>query len=93
MHSYQMQMHMQYSQSPLCVFYLWQKLFTETDAVLSPGTPNIDESVSGLLTTVEKSILFIGPQLKDNHTKMENNEIGNTFELMNLMISILGTNS
>lgn len=93
MHSYQMQMHMQYSQSPLCVFYLWQKLFTETDAVLSPGTPNIDESVSGLLTTVEKSILFIGPQLKDNHTKMENNKIGNTFELMNLMISILGTNS
>lgn len=88
-----MQMHMQYSQSPLCVFYLWQKLFTETDAVLSPGTPNIDESVSGLLTTVEKSILFIGPQLKDNHTKMENNNIGNTFELINLMISILGTNS
>uniref|UniRef100_A0A3Q4M514 Uncharacterized protein n=1 Tax=Neolamprologus brichardi TaxID=32507 RepID=A0A3Q4M514_NEOBR len=31
--------------------------------------------VSGLLTTVEKSILFIGPQLKDNHTKMENNKI------------------
>lgn len=77
-----MQMHTQYSQSPLCVFYLWQKLFTETDAMLSPGTPNIDESVSGLLTTVEKSILFIGPQLKDKHTKMENNKIGNTFELM-----------
>lgn len=54
---------------------LLEKLFTETDAVLSPGTPNIDESVSGLLTTVEKSILFIGPQLKDNHTKMENNKI------------------
>lgn len=50
--------------------------------MLSPGTPNIDESVSGLLTTVEKSILFIGPQLKDKHTKMENNKIGNTFELM-----------
>lgn len=88
-----MQMHTQYSQSPLCVFRLWQKLFTETDAMLSPGTQNIDESVSGLLTAVEKSILFLGPQLKDNHTKMENNKIGNTFELMNLMISILGTNS
>lgn len=61
--------------------------------MLSPGTQNIDESVSGLLTAVEKSILFIGPQLKDNHTTMENNKIGNTFELTNLMISILGTNS
>ncbi|CAI5679646.1 unnamed protein product [Oreochromis niloticus] len=54
---------------------LLEKLFTETDAILSPGTLNIDASVSELLTTMEESILFIGPQLKNKHIKMENNRI------------------
>lgn len=54
---------------------LLEKLFTETDKILSPGTLDSSEGVSGLLTTVEDAILFIGPQLKHNRTKMENNEI------------------
>ncbi|XP_030595316.1 adhesion G protein-coupled receptor E1 [Archocentrus centrarchus] len=54
---------------------LLEKLFTETDKILSPATLDSSEGVSGLLTTVEDSILFIGPQLKNSHTRMENNKI------------------
>ncbi|XP_026159236.1 CD97 antigen [Mastacembelus armatus] len=53
---------------------LLEKLFTATEAILSPGLLNNDEHVTGLLDTVETSIMLIGPQLKDNRTKIETNE-------------------
>ncbi|XP_060940383.1 adhesion G protein-coupled receptor E5 isoform X1 [Limanda limanda] len=53
---------------------LLEKLFTATEAVLSPGRPDTAEDVSLLLGTVENSIMFIGPQLKGNHTKIQTNE-------------------
>ncbi|XP_034441282.1 CD97 antigen isoform X1 [Hippoglossus hippoglossus] len=53
---------------------LLEKLFTATVAVLSPGRPDSAEDVSVLLGTVENSIMFIGPQLKNNYTKIETTE-------------------
>ncbi|XP_028256735.1 CD97 antigen-like isoform X2 [Parambassis ranga] len=53
---------------------LLEKLFTATQVILSPGHVNSSEDVSGLLSTVEKSLLLIGPQLKGNRTKMETTE-------------------
>ncbi|XP_028300718.1 CD97 antigen isoform X2 [Gouania willdenowi] len=53
---------------------LLKKLFNATQVILSPGNLNNSEGVSGLLTTVENSILFIGPQLKLNHTKLTTTE-------------------
>ncbi|CAB1443218.1 unnamed protein product [Pleuronectes platessa] len=53
---------------------LLEKLFTATDAVLSPGRPDSAEEVSLLLGTLENSIMFIGPQLKKNYTKIETAE-------------------
>ncbi|XP_047434886.1 adhesion G protein-coupled receptor E5 isoform X2 [Mugil cephalus] len=53
---------------------LLEQLFTATEEILSPRHPghlNSTEGMSGLLSTVEKSILFIGPQLKGNRTKIE----------------------
>ncbi|XP_035516192.1 adhesion G protein-coupled receptor E5 [Morone saxatilis] len=53
---------------------LLEKLFTATEAILSPGHLNSSDDVSGLLSTVEKAIMLIGPQLKDSHTKIETTE-------------------
>ncbi|XP_061577247.1 adhesion G protein-coupled receptor E2-like [Cololabis saira] len=53
---------------------LLEKLFTATVSILSPGPLNSSDSVSGLLGTVEDSILLIGPQLKANATKMDTTE-------------------
>ncbi|XP_029943399.1 CD97 antigen isoform X1 [Salarias fasciatus] len=54
-----------------------EKLFTATEKILEPGsfgTVNIGEDVSGLLSTVENSVRFIGPLLKDNRTKLATTE-------------------
>ncbi|KAG7223729.1 hypothetical protein INR49_026411 [Caranx melampygus] len=53
---------------------LLERLFTETDAILSPGPLKSSHHVSKLLSTMENSILLIGPQLNDNITKMETTE-------------------
>ncbi|XP_019939714.2 adhesion G protein-coupled receptor E5 [Paralichthys olivaceus] len=53
---------------------LLAKLFTATNAVLSPGRQDRGEDVSVLLSTVDNSIMFIGPQLKKNHTKINTTE-------------------
>uniref|UniRef100_A0A3Q2DKH2 Adhesion G protein-coupled receptor E5 n=1 Tax=Cyprinodon variegatus TaxID=28743 RepID=A0A3Q2DKH2_CYPVA len=50
---------------------LLEKLLTATDSVLSSGDVESEDGVSGLLNTMEKAILLIGPQLKANDTKME----------------------
>ncbi|KAM9363638.1 adhesion G protein-coupled receptor E5-like [Symphorus nematophorus] len=50
---------------------LLEKLFTATEAILSPGHLTSSEDVSELLGTVESAIMLIGPQLKHNHTKLE----------------------
>uniref|UniRef100_A0A3Q3MB48 CD97 antigen-like n=1 Tax=Labrus bergylta TaxID=56723 RepID=A0A3Q3MB48_9LABR len=56
-----------------CLLFLplLQKLFTATDAILSPHHLDSSEAVSGLLDAVENSVRVIGPQLKGNHTKIE----------------------
>lgn len=59
------------------VLQLGQKLFTATDALFSPGHLDSSVDVSGLLSTVENSIKLIGPQLKNNRTKIETHETGN----------------
>ncbi|XP_068448679.1 adhesion G protein-coupled receptor E5 isoform X2 [Clinocottus analis] len=48
---------------------LLEKLFTATEAILSPGHLDSSEDVSGLLGTVENAIMLIGPQLTDGRTK------------------------
>ncbi|XP_070838706.1 adhesion G protein-coupled receptor E5 [Chaetodon trifascialis] len=53
---------------------LLEKLFTATEAILSPGHLDSSEDVSKLLGTMENAIMLIGPQLKHNHTKLETNE-------------------
>nr|XP_046263555.1 adhesion G protein-coupled receptor E5 isoform X2 [Scatophagus argus] len=53
---------------------LLEKLFTATEVVLSPGYLDRSEDVSHLLSTVEKAIMLIGPQLKDHNTKLETSE-------------------
>ncbi|XP_031145049.1 adhesion G protein-coupled receptor E5 [Sander lucioperca] len=53
---------------------LLEKLFTATEAILSPGQLDSSEDVSGLLSTVENAIMLIGPQLKDNRTKIQTSE-------------------
>lgn len=53
---------------------LLEKLFTATEAILSPGHLDSSEDVSGLLGTVENAIRLIGPQLKHNLTKLETTE-------------------
>ncbi|KAE8300794.1 CD97 antigen Leukocyte antigen CD97 CD97 antigen subunit alpha CD97 antigen subunit beta Precursor [Larimichthys crocea] len=53
---------------------LLEKLFTATDAILSPGQLNNSEYVTGLLGTVENAIMLIGPQLKANSNKIETTE-------------------
>lgn len=55
-----------------------QKLFTATDAILSPGLMENSKHVSGLLSTLENSIMLIGPQLKHNSSKIETTETGNS---------------
>ncbi|XP_041640811.1 adhesion G protein-coupled receptor E5 [Cheilinus undulatus] len=49
---------------------LLTKLLKATDAILSPDHLDNSNSVSGLLDTVENSIRVIGPQLKENHTRI-----------------------
>lgn len=64
--------------SPSCVFQLGQKLFTATEAILSPGPLNSSDDVTLLLGTVENAIKLIGPQLKENHTtELETPDTGN----------------
>ncbi|XP_027138925.1 adhesion G protein-coupled receptor E2 isoform X2 [Larimichthys crocea] len=53
---------------------LLEKLFTATEAILSPGQLNNSEYVTGLLGTVENAIMLIGPQLKANSNKIETTE-------------------
>ncbi|XP_034542740.1 adhesion G protein-coupled receptor E1 [Notolabrus celidotus] len=53
---------------------LLEKLFTATDAILSPDQLESSEDVSGLLGAVENSIRVIGPQLKRNRTRIETNK-------------------
>ncbi|GAA6220141.1 CD97 antigen-like [Lates japonicus] len=53
---------------------LLEKLFTATVSVLSPGPLDNSDHVSKLLSTVENSIMLIGPQLKANRTKIETTE-------------------
>uniref|UniRef100_A0A1A8NUH7 CD97 molecule n=1 Tax=Nothobranchius pienaari TaxID=704102 RepID=A0A1A8NUH7_9TELE len=54
---------------------LLEKLLTATDSILSPGPVITSADVSGLLGTMENSILLIGPQLKGNGTKMGTTEM------------------
>ncbi len=71
--------HKQYSHfPPSCVLQLGQKLFTATVTLLSSGQLNSNEDMSKLLSTVENAIMFIGPQLKDNSTKIETTKTGNS---------------
>ncbi|XP_068178021.1 adhesion G protein-coupled receptor E5-like [Antennarius striatus] len=49
---------------------LLQKLFTTTETILSSGSLN-SEDVTRLLSTVENSILLIGPQLNDSYKMLE----------------------
>ncbi|XP_075946885.1 adhesion G protein-coupled receptor E5 [Anarhichas minor] len=53
---------------------LLKKLFTATEAILSPGHLDSSEDVSGLLVAVENAIMLIGPQLKDGRTKTTTTE-------------------
>ncbi|XP_069023892.1 adhesion G protein-coupled receptor E5 [Embiotoca jacksoni] len=53
---------------------LLENLLTATDGILSPGLPESSEGVSELLTTVENSILLIGPQLKRDRTPIDTAE-------------------
>ncbi|XP_029991385.1 CD97 antigen isoform X2 [Sphaeramia orbicularis] len=53
---------------------LLEKLFTATEVMLSPGQLDNTEDVSELLSTVEDSIRFVGPQLKDNSTRIETSQ-------------------
>ncbi|XP_028999081.1 adhesion G protein-coupled receptor E5 [Betta splendens] len=50
---------------------LLEKLSTATDAILSGGLLKSENHVTELLSTVEGSILLIGPLLKHNSSKME----------------------
>ncbi|XP_029358553.1 CD97 antigen [Echeneis naucrates] len=50
---------------------LLEKVLTATDAIKSPALLSSTGHVSALLSTLENSIKLIGPQLKDNLTKME----------------------
>lgn len=43
-----------------------------------------EDGVSGLLNTMEKAILLIGPQLKANDTKMETKKTGIITSMMSL---------
>ncbi|XP_058497391.1 adhesion G protein-coupled receptor E1 [Solea solea] len=53
---------------------LLERILTATDAILSPGHVDSSEGVSALLSTLENSIMLIGPQLKKNLTRMGTNE-------------------
>ncbi|XP_070787072.1 adhesion G protein-coupled receptor E5-like [Enoplosus armatus] len=53
---------------------LLEKLFTATVAILSPGHVDSSDGVTRLLGVVENAIMLIGPQLKDNRTKLETTE-------------------
>ncbi|XP_069570704.1 adhesion G protein-coupled receptor E5 [Brachyistius frenatus] len=53
---------------------LLENLLTATDGILSPGLLESSEGVSELLTTVENSILLIGPQLKRDRTTIDTAE-------------------
>ncbi|XP_040892111.1 adhesion G protein-coupled receptor E2 isoform X2 [Toxotes jaculatrix] len=53
---------------------LLEKLLTATDNILSPAPLKSSKHVSMLLSTVENFIKLIGPQLKNNYTKMETTE-------------------
>lgn len=53
---------------------LLEKLFTATDAILSPGPLSSSQDVSNLLSTMENSIMFIGPQLKVGVSNLETSE-------------------
>lgn len=55
-----------------------QKLLTATDAILSPGLVENSKHVSGLLSTMENSIMLIGPQLKHNRSRIETSVTGNS---------------
>ncbi|XP_064815286.1 adhesion G protein-coupled receptor E1-like isoform X2 [Oncorhynchus masou masou] len=50
---------------------LLENVFTEMDGLLSHAILNNSREVSGLLGTVEDTMRFIGPQLRDTHTTME----------------------
>ncbi|XP_041958798.1 adhesion G protein-coupled receptor E1-like isoform X1 [Alosa sapidissima] len=51
---------------------LLKDMLTGTDEFLSSGQGVDDSSqVTGLLTMMEKAMMLIGPQMKQNHTKME----------------------
>lgn len=75
--------------SPSCFLQLGQKLFTATETILSPGPLDSSEDVSGLLGTVENSIMLIGPQLKDNRTKLETRETGNNVHKLSCDLHIV----
>lgn len=62
---------------PSCVLQLGQKLFTATEAILSPGPLNSSDDVTLLLGTVENAIMLIGPQLKESRTKLNTTDTGN----------------
>ncbi|KAM9856424.1 adhesion G protein-coupled receptor E5 [Aulostomus maculatus] len=49
-------------------------LLTASEGVLTSGNLDRSEDMSKLLNLVEDSIKIIGPQLKKNHTRIENNE-------------------
>ncbi|KAG9330616.1 hypothetical protein JZ751_023700 [Albula glossodonta] len=48
-----------------------EKLFTKADEILSSGPPGGGSQVSALLGSVENAMRLIGPQMKQNHTRME----------------------
>ncbi|XP_041958774.1 adhesion G protein-coupled receptor E1-like isoform X6 [Alosa sapidissima] len=55
---------------------LLEDMLTGTDEFLSSGQGVDDSSqVTGLLTMMEKAMMLIGPQMKQNHTKMESQHI------------------
>ncbi|XP_067352710.1 adhesion G protein-coupled receptor E5-like [Channa argus] len=53
---------------------LLKNFLTTTETILSSEPLKNSEDVSALLSIVESSIMHIGPQLKDNYTKIETKE-------------------
>lgn len=58
---------------------LGQKLFTAIEDILVTDGVDGTEGVSGLLGTMEKAVMLIGPQLKHSRTRLETTKTGNSF--------------
>ncbi|CAL8333816.1 unnamed protein product [Merluccius merluccius] len=60
--------------SPMSPVSCWQSLFNMTEDFLSEYDTGDSVAVSGLLSAVEDSIKFIGPQLSDDQTSMNTSQ-------------------